>query len=173
MGGCGLSNVITFPLWVIIFPSQINAGVQMMGLRIGQVEEIIPVVKGDNSYVKLRFVITEPGITIPVASIFSIQQSGLIGEQFLEITPPKTRTTYIPVSNDSNILYPNDAVQLLLGRKYYDVGKVKAVQILSTQLVPPILRGKIGARYACRIDYIVNLPGLILPDHMLGKVVIS
>lgn len=148
-----------------------GSGVQMMGLRIGQVEEIIPVIKGDNSYVKLRFVITEPGITIPVASTFSIQQSGLIGEQFLEITPPKTRTTYIPVSSDSNILYPQDSVQILLGRKYYEVGKVKATQILSTQLVPPILRGKISTKYACKIDYIINLPGLILPDYMLGKVI--
>ena len=30
-----------------------GSGVQMMGLRVGQVEEIIPVVDGDNSYVKI------------------------------------------------------------------------------------------------------------------------
>lgn len=63
-----------------------GSGVQMMGLRVGQVEEITPVVNGDSSYVKMKFVITEPGITIPKASMLSIQQSGLIGEQFLEIT---------------------------------------------------------------------------------------
>ena len=69
-----------------------GSGVQMMGLRVGQVEEITPVVKDDTSYVKMKFVITEPNITIPKASMLSIQQSGLIGEQFLEITPPKTKT---------------------------------------------------------------------------------
>ena len=42
-----------------------GSGVQMMGLRVGQVEEIIPVVDGESSYVKMKFVITEPGITIP------------------------------------------------------------------------------------------------------------
>lgn len=147
-----------------------GSGVQMMGLRIGQVEEIIPVVNGDNSYVKLRFVITEPGITVPKASVFSIQQSGLIGEQFLEITPPKVRTTYIPVYNDSNLLYKDDTVQMKLDKEYYDIGKVKDVQVLSAQLVPPLLRERIKTRYAYKVDYVINLPGLILPDFMVGYI---
>ena len=74
-----------------------GSGVQMMGLKVGQVEEITPVVNGENSYVKVKFVITEQGIEIPMASVFSIQQSGLIGELFLEITPPRTKTIYIPM----------------------------------------------------------------------------
>jgi phospholipid/cholesterol/gamma-HCH transport system substrate-binding protein len=148
-----------------------GSGVQMMGLRIGQVEEIIPVINGDNSFVKLRFVITEPGISIPKASVFSIQQSGLIGEQFLEITPPKIRTTYLPVTNDANLLYKDDPVQILLDKKYYDVGKIKDVQIMSSQLVPPIIREKIHTKYSYKVEYTINLPGLILPDYMLGKIV--
>lgn len=148
-----------------------GSGVQMMGLRIGQVEEIIPVIKGENNYVKLRFVITEPGISIPKASVFSIQQSGLIGEQFLEITPPKIRTTYVSVTKSPNLLYKNDFVQIKLDKDYYDVGKVKDVQILSAQLVPPLMREKISTKYAYKIDYVINLPGLILPDYMLGKIV--
>ena len=72
-----------------------GAGVQMMGLKVGQVEEITPIVKDENSYVKVKFVITNPGVDIPKASSFSIQQTGIIGELFLEITPPKTRTIYI------------------------------------------------------------------------------
>lgn len=148
-----------------------GSGVQMMGLRIGQVEEIIPVVNGDNSFVKLRFVITEPDISIPKASEFSIQQSGLIGEQFLEITPPKIRTTYVQVTNDANLLYKDDPVEITLDRKFYDVGKVKDVQIMSAQLVPPLMREKITSKYAYKINYVLNLPGLILPDYMVGKIV--
>lgn len=148
-----------------------GSGVQMMGLRIGQVEEITPVINGDNSYVKLRFVITEPGITIPRASVFSIQQSGLIGEQFLEITPPKTRTTYISIANDANLLYKNDSVQIKLGKDYYNVGKIKDVQVLSAQLVPPLMRERIKSKYAYKVDYIIDLPGLIIPDYMAGVIV--
>ena len=66
-----------------------GSAVQMMGLRIGQVEEITPVMQGKDSYVRLRFVVTEKGVKIPPASTISIQQSGIIGEQFLEVTPPK------------------------------------------------------------------------------------
>ena len=112
-----------------------GSGVQMMGLRVGQVEEITPVVNGDSSYVKMKFVITEPGITIPKASMLSIQQSGLIGEQFLEITPPRTRTVYIPVIN-KDLLSNGAEVEIKLDDKYYDVGSVKKSQIMTAKLVP-------------------------------------
>lgn len=148
-----------------------GSGVQMMGLRIGQVEEIIPEINGENSYVKLKFVITEPGILIPKASVFSIQQSGLIGEQFLEITPPKIRSTYIPVTRDANLLYKEDPVQIRLDKQYYDVGKVKDIQILSSQMLPPLMKEKINTKYAYKVDYVINLPGLMVPDYMLGNIV--
>ena len=51
-----------------------GSGVQMMGLRVGQVEEIIPVVEDGKSYVKLRFVITEKGVTIPKASTIRLNR---------------------------------------------------------------------------------------------------
>lgn len=148
-----------------------GSGVQMMGLRVGQVEEIIPVVKGENSYAKLRFVITEKGISIPKASVFSIQQSGLIGEQFLEITPPKTRTTYISMTQGANLLYANDPVQIKLDKDYYDVGKVKDIQVMSSQLVPNLMKERVKTKYAYRVNYVINLPGLILPDYMVGAIV--
>ena len=147
-----------------------GSGVQMMGLRVGQVEEITPVVDGESSYVKMKFVITEPGIEIPKASMLSIQQSGLIGEQFLEITPPKLLSVYIPVINKDLVL--KDAnVEIKLDDKYYDVGKVKKSQIMTSKLVPIELSDLIKTDYAYKIDYIINLPGLILPHFMTGKVV--
>ena len=147
-----------------------GSGVQMMGLRVGQVEEITPVVDGESSYVKMKFVITEPNIEIPQASALSIQQSGLIGEQFLEITPPKLRSVYIPVYDRE--LIPNDAkVEIKLDDKYYDVGKVKKSQIMTSRLVPVELTEFVKTQYANKVDYVVNLPGLILPHFMLGKIV--
>ena len=139
-----------------------GSGVQMMGLRVGQVEEITPVVDGEKSYVKLKFVITEPGISIPKASSISIQQSGLIGEQFLEITPPKTRTLYLPVIN-KNLIYNDDPVQIKLDNNYYDVGYIKNTRIVVTDAIPVEFRDKVKTKYAYKIDYVINMPGLILP----------
>ena len=147
-----------------------GSGVQMMGLRAGQVEEITPVVAEGKSHVKLKFVITEKGITIPKASSISIQQSGLIGEQFLEITPPKTRTVYLPMIQRS-ILFKDDKVQIKLDNKYYDVGYVKNIQVMSTSTVPFQQRDGINTQYAYKIDYIVNLPGLILPEFLKGQII--
>ncbi len=147
-----------------------GAGVQMMGLRVGQVEEVIPVIDGEDSYVKVKFVITEPNVDIPKASMFSIQQSGLIGELFLEITPPKTRTVFIPMVN-KDILYKDDDVQMKLDEKFYDVGKIKNIEVVSKDVVPYSMKDRIKTNYAYKIDYVINLPGLILPEFLKGKVV--
>ena len=149
-----------------------GSGVQMMGLRVGQVEEITPVVNGESSYVKMKFVITQPGIEIPKASTLSIQQSGLIGEQFLEITPPKLRSVYIPVVKQELIL--KDApVEIKLDEKFYDVGRVKKSQIMSSKLVPLELADTINTPFTYKVDYVVNLPGLRLPHFMKGEVIIK
>lgn len=150
-----------------------GSGVQMMGLRVGQVEEIVPVIEGESSYVKMKFVITEPNITIPKASMLTIQQSGLIGEQFLEITPPKIRSVYIPVNNDKQLILADSAVEIMLDEKYYDVGKVKKSQIMASQMVPETVREYIKTPYAYKVDYFINLPGLIVPPFMRGQILTS
>ena len=147
-----------------------GSGVQMMGLRVGQVEDIIPVVDGDNSFVKMRFVITEEGIEIPKASMLSIQQSGLIGEQFLEITPPRVRSVYIPTKGKELITNGAD-VEIKLDDKFYNVGKVKKSQIMTSKVVPTEIKDYVKTDYAYKIDYVVNLPGLILPHFMTGKII--
>lgn len=147
-----------------------GSGVQMMGLRVGQVEEIIPVIDGEKSYVKLKFVITEPNIKIPTASTLSIQQSGLIGEQFLEITPPKTKTLYIPAVGNQ-LAYKNDPVQIKLDDKFYDVGYIKNASVVITKAIPVDIQKNIQTTHAYKIDYVVNLPGLILPEFMKGSLI--
>lgn len=147
-----------------------GSGVQMMGLRVGQVEEITPIIEGESSYVKLKFVITEPGIVIPKASMLSIQQSGLIGEQFLEITPPRMRSVYIP-ANNQQILSSDADVEIKLDEKFYNVGKVKKAQIMATKMVPESVRDYIKTNYAYKVDYFINLPGLIIPEFMRGQII--
>ncbi len=147
-----------------------GAGVQIMGLKVGQVEEIMPIVKGEESFVNVKFVITDPTVQIPRASSFSIQQSGLIGELFLEITPPKTKTIYIPMTN-KNLLYKNDPVQMKLSDKYYDVGLIKGVEVLSRESLPFNYKNNITTQYAYKVDYFINLPGLILPEFLKGSAI--
>lgn len=150
-----------------------GSGVQMMGVRIGQVEELIPKVEDSKSGVIVRFVITEPNIKIPTASTISIQQSGLIGEQFLEITPPQIKTLYIPVNNQSLVLHVDDKVQMKLSKKNYDVGSVKKIEIVETNTLPLVTRGNIKTKLAYKIGYIIDLPGLILPDMISGRIILD
>ncbi len=148
-----------------------GSGVQMMGVRIGQVEEISPKINLEDSYVEVKFVITEPNVEIPKASEISIQQSGIIGEQFLEITPPKERTIYIPENNKSMILHSDDKVQMKLDGKYYDVGIIKKIEIVETNLLPILIKENISTKNAYKVKYIIDLPGLILPDQIEGVIV--
>jgi len=145
-----------------------GAAVQMMGMKVGQVEEVKPIFSHDKNYVNVKFVITDSSITIPKASAFSIQQSGLIGELFLEITPPKTRTTYIPMIK-KDILYANDAVKMKLDKTIYNVGKIKNIEVVSSDLVPYSLREIVDTDLAYKIEYYIDLPGLILPEFMKAK----
>lgn len=147
-----------------------GSAVQLMGFRVGQVEEITPVVNNENSVVRVKFVITEPDITIPQASTISIQQSGIIGEQFLEITPPKIRFIYMPIGKKSQFLHLNDKVEMKLSDKYYDVGNVKKIEIVETKTLPLTVQEEIKTEFAYKVGYVITLPGLILPDRVTGKI---
>lgn len=148
-----------------------GSAVQLMGFRIGQVEEIVPVLENsENPYVRVKFVITEPDVNIPDASTVSIQQSGIIGEQFLEISPPKLRTLYLPINRKSLVLHTNDDVQMVLSEKVYDVGKVKNIEIIETKTLPINIQEEVKTPSAYKVNYIVTLPGLQLPDRLIGKI---
>lgn len=148
-----------------------GSAVQLMGFRIGQVEEIMPVLSNlDDPYVRVKFVITEPDVSIPNASTVSIQQSGIIGEQFLEITPPKLRTIYLPINRNSLVLHANDNVQMTLSDKLSPVGKVKKIEIIETKTLPINVQEEIKTQSAYKVGYIVTLPGLQLPDRLVAKI---
>jgi len=102
--------------------------------------------------------------------MLSIQQSGLIGEQFLEITPPKIRSVYVPVYNRES-LYNGADVEIKLDDKYYTVGSVRKTHIMSAQMIPIIMQPYVKTPYSYKLDYIINLPGLILPEFMVGEIV--
>lgn len=148
-----------------------GSGVQMMGYRIGQIEEISPVIQGNESYIKVKFVIIEPNIQIPPASEISIQQSGLIGEQFLEVMPPKIKTQYLPVIKNAKALKIGDKVEMLLSNELYDIGVVKGVEIIPTETLSILKRENINTEYAYKVSYIITMPGLSLPEQLTSTIV--
>jgi len=42
---------------------------------------------------------------------------------------------------------------------------------MSAQMVPALMQEKVKTKYAYKVDYIINLPGLILPDYMTGRII--
>lgn len=144
-----------------------GSAVQMMGLRIGQVEEITPVIKGKDSFVKLRFVITEKGVKIPLASTISIQQSGIIGEQFLEVTPPEVKIVYSSINKNSIELQHNQPIYMELTTGLKEVGKVEDYEILNKSQLPYNYKQKITTKNALKLSYFIDLPGLILNEDLI------
>ena len=152
----------------------IRAGspVQMMGLRIGQIEEIIPVVDGKDSHVKIRFVVTEKDVVIPHASTISIQQSGLIGEQFLEVMPPKVQYIYSEISGVNTRIKDKQEIYMVLSGELQKIGKVEEVSIIPTKAAPLEYRSKFKTQNTLKLGYIIDLPGLVLDnDNLSAKLV--
>ncbi len=139
-----------------------GSGVQMMGLRIGQIEEITPVINGKDSYVKVKFVITETGVEIPPASTISIQQSGLIGEQFLEVMPPKTKVAYVETSRPTTSIKDGQLIFMNIEDDLKPIGKVERAEVIPIAAAPIEYRARFKTAHALKLNYIIELPGLIL-----------
>lgn len=145
-----------------------GSGVQMMGLRIGQVEEIIPVVDGKNSHVKLRFVITEKGVKVPPLSLISIQQSGLIGEQFLEITPPENKIMYVPTSKATTAIETNDSVYMFFGGEKKRIGTIVQAQVIPTKELPREKQEQISSENTLKVEFRIDIAGLWIDTSDFG-----
>ena len=145
-----------------------GSAVQMMGLRIGQVEEITPVIAGKDSHVKVRFVITEKGVKVPYASTISIQQSGIIGEQFLEVTPPKLEIMYNETDKAKTALQNNQEIYMELTDGAVKVGKIVDVEVLKQAQIPYEVRQKMHTKNVIKLAYVIELPGLIIDNDAIG-----
>lgn len=151
-----------------------GSAVQMMGIRIGQVEDVIPVIGAENSCVKVRFVITEPDIKVPEASIISIQQSGIIGEKFIEITPPSPENVFIPAKRYfKKLLKEGCIVELLVAGKYVAVGEIKNSGILDSRALTSDERKTIKTPYTYKIEYVITKPGFVVPKYSSYNLVLD
>jgi hypothetical protein len=150
---------------------RIGAPVQMMGYRIGQVEELKPIFDSKENYISIKIVITQPNITIPKASLISIQQSGIIGEKFVEITPPQVKIAYVPkIDNSTPAINTSKRVEIFADGQYEDIGKVVSVKVIDVRALAKLHQREFSTPYAYEIGYMITKTGIIIPDEVSGKI---
>jgi ABC-type transporter Mla subunit MlaD len=164
------------PTHDVFFPDvdglKIGAPVQLMGLRVGFVEAIEPIFGGKDFKIKVRFRITQQGTPPPKASTVSIEQSGLISEKLLEITPPRLQQIEVntpivlplisssPTSKVATL--SNVPVKLQTVQGPYTIGQVERVEVLPPLSNNPLLKHRAFNRY--RLFYRITKPGFAIPE---------
>ena len=138
--------------------------VQMMGIRVGTVTDITPVYQDNNFYVDVSFSINKDlHLQIPKGSRLSIEQSGLIGEQFMEITPPQLhQVTLTTFKEPAKAIVEGIPVKFLYETGYMQVGSVKHVEKTKDNNL---------VRY--RLSYLITLPGAEMPEDPLFELTVD
>jgi ABC-type transporter Mla subunit MlaD len=150
-----------------------GAAVQMMGIRVGFVGAIQPKIINGRYYVEVKFTINaktkdprsgqEQGIEIPRGSRLSIEQSGLIGEQFLEITPPQLQEiTLTTFREPAKAITKGIPVKFLYEDGFMQVGAVEKVEAQRD-----------GNLIRHRLYYRITLPGAEMPEDPLFELTLD
>lgn len=138
-----------------------GAPVQLMGIRVGFVDRVMPVVTKQGRYrVRVKFTVTEPDVKIPRGSNVSLEQSGLIGEKFIELSPPRPQVHEIVLHQEELSLRAGIPIRVPFQNSLVTVGQVKDVLVSST----PSLRN--GKNYHYQLIYVINKPGYLPPDEL-------
>ncbi len=144
-----------------------GAPVQFMGIRVGFVDEVTPLKTSTKDYeVKVKFTITEPGVKVPKGSYLSLEQSGIIGEKFMEITPPRTRMHEFVLSHQKPMLQAGLPIKVTFKQGTAQVGRVLGVK---EETIPRITRP--GEDYKYQVYYVIDKPGYLPPDEPVFRVV--
>lgn len=141
-----------------------DAPVQMMGIRVGFVEKIEPKEQHGQYLVNVYFRLNKDlPVNVPKGSLLSIEQSGLIGEQFLEITPPQLReVTLTTFKEPAKAIQKGIPVKFLYEQGYVRVGTVENVE-----------QTKDGNLVRHRLFYRVTLPGALMPEDPLFELTLD
>lgn len=142
-----------------------GAAVQMMGIRVGFVDTITPIFKNGRYYVRVRFTVNEQDlhVSVPKGSRLSIEQSGLIGEQFLEVTPPQLKeVTLTTFKEPAKAITAGIPVKFLYEEGYLKVGQVEKVEAY-----------KDGNLIRHRLFYKITLPGAEMPEDPLFELTLD
>lgn len=137
-----------------------GAPVQLMGIRVGFVDLVSPVIAEGQKYrVKVRFTVTDYQTSIPKGSYISLEQSGIIGEKFVEITPPRSKIYDISLRHKDPDIKRNLPIKVAFRDALVNVGEIDDFWIKES----PSVRG--GNIYHYQLMYIINKPGYLPPDE--------
>lgn len=141
-----------------------DAPVQMMGIRAGFIEDVEPSKKNGEYGVWVRFRLNKDlPLEVPRGSMLSIEQSGLIGEQFLEITPPQLQeVTLTTFKEPAKAIKAGIPVKFLYEEGYVRVGTVEDVE-----------QTRDGNLVRHRLSYRVTLPGALMPEDPLFELTLD
>lgn len=159
--GRGLGGGQSFDVWFKdVDGLREGASVQLMGIRVGFIDKVEPtVVDGKNYRVLVRFTVNDENVTVPKGSILSLQQSGFIGEKFIEITPPQINQATMFFPNPVKVFQANLPIWVQYDEGLQQVGHVHEV----TQTPVPRLIKK-TPDYQYDFTFIVDKPGYLPPN---------
>jgi phospholipid/cholesterol/gamma-HCH transport system substrate-binding protein len=132
-----------------------GAAVQLMGIRLGFVQKVNAKLLDNGKYaVDVTFAVGREDLTIPKGSHISIQQSGLVGEKFLEITPPQLTQAVVTIAKPKTPL-PDGGFPVAVTHdgQTVDVGKVYRTSQNNHEPYQTI-----------RLWYRIHAPGVLLPS---------
>jgi phospholipid/cholesterol/gamma-HCH transport system substrate-binding protein len=150
------------------------APVQMMGIRVGFVDEVTPVLVDEKDPVthvvakKYKVLVTftvnkDVPVTVPKGSHLSIEQSGLIGEQFLEITPPRLHEVTLSLfKQPAKPIEKGMPVKFLYEQGYFPVGRVEEVRSYQD-----------GNLIRYHLLYRITRPGAEMPEDPLFELTLD
>lgn len=149
---------------------QAGAPVQLMGIRVGFVDKVEPAVVDGKYYVRVAFTVLDEEAAVQRGSVLSLEQSGLVGEKFLEITPPlELHTSVSSLLSEDNPVIPEEGmpVQFHYKEGWLTVGTVSHIETLpSAQVVGDDATSQKTQQYV--LNYKITLPGARLPKNPIN-----
>lgn len=133
-----------------------GASVQMMGIRVGFVESVKAITRSGRYSVNVVFsMLPEAKVEIPRGSKLSIEQSGIVGDKFLEITPPQLQeVTLSTFDAQTEKVHAGIPVKFSYDDGYRTVGIVEKVE-----------QNRDNTMIRHRLFYRINVPGALIPDN--------
>lgn len=158
--GRGLSSGPTFEVFFKdVDGLREGAPVQLLGIRVGFVDEVEPVVRQGRYFVRVRFSVQSDDVEVPRGSKLTIQQSGLIGEKYVEVTPPLIHDKIVALNRDQAETAIAQLAELqgteapwLPVRQLFDSGLMTVGELYSIQRVTE------------PIQHLKDKPAIINPD---------